>query len=162
MKPRRMKRRTMRYNAGVHPFNLINEFNGPNLINEFNGPNLINEFNGPAPNLINEFNGPNQIYLPRAPTHTPIHLPRAPTHTPVRSPAHTNPPISSIVRFDNITQSTTVNMRLYSITHRPNKKIYHGRIISNGAETQNINIDMTTDRTGTATINGRMVVLHRK
>jgi len=140
----------MRYNAGVHPFNLINEFNGPNLINEFNGQN--------------------QVYLPRAPNHTPIHLPRAPNHTPVRvptrapvrAPVHTDPPISSIVRFDNITQSTTLNMRLYSITHLPNKKIYHGRIISNGAETQNINIDMTTDLTGTATIHGRMVVLHRK
>jgi hypothetical protein len=159
------------------------------LINEFNGPS--NEFNGSFPNvpthkpLIHLPRAPtsrihlprdptSRIYLPRAPTHTPlIHLPRAPTHTPLihlpRAPTHTrvetsnltNPSISSILKFNNITDDTIVNMRLYNITHQSNRKIYHGRILSKGQERQNINIEMPTDLTGTATINGRMVVLHR-
>ena len=52
-------------------------------------------------------------------------------------------------------------MRLYNITHQSNRKIYRGRILSKGQERENINIEMPTDLTGTATINGRMVVLHR-
>ena len=115
---------------------------------------LINEFNGPS----NEFNGS----FPNVPTHKPlIHLPRAPTHTRVETSNLTNPSISSILKFNNITDDTIVNMRLYNITHQSNRKIYHGRILSKGQERQNINIEMPTDLTGTATINGRMVVLHR-
>ena len=113
---------------------------------------LINEFNGPS----NEFNGS----FPNVPTHKPlIHLPRAPTR--VETSNLTNPSISSILKFNNITDDTIVNMRLYNITHQSNRKIYRGRILSKGQERQNINIEMPTDLTGTATINGRMVVLHR-
>ena len=133
------------------------------LINEFNGPS--NEFNGSFPNVPKS-----RIHLPRPPTsriHLPrdptsrIHLPRAPTHTRVETSNLTNPSISSILKFNNITDDTIVNMRLYNITHQSNRKIYHGRILSKGQERQNINIEMPTDLTGTATINGRMVVLHR-
>jgi len=145
------------------------------LINEFNGPS--NEFNGSFPNvpthkpLIHLPRAPtSRIHLPRAPTsliHLPraptsrIHLHRAPTHTRVETSNLTNPSISSILKFNNITDDTIVNMRLYNITHQSNRKIYHGRILSKGQERQNINIEMPTDLTGTATINGRMVVLHR-
>ena len=131
------------------------------LINEFNGPS--NEFNGSFPNVPTS-----RIHLPRAPT-SRIHLPRAPTsriHLP-RAPTRaetsnlTNPSISSILKFNNITDDTIVNMRLYNITHQSNRKIYRGRILSKGQERENINIEMPTDLTGTATINGRMVVLHR-
>ena len=135
------------------------------LINEFNGPS--NEFNGSFPNvpthkpLIHLPRAPtSRIHLPRAPT-SRIHLPRAPTHTRVETSNLTNPSISSILKFNNITDDTIVNMRLYNITHQSNRKIYHGRILSKGQERQNINIEMPTDLTGTATINGRMVVLHR-
>ena len=135
------------------------------LINEFNGPS--NEFNGSFPNvpthkpLIHLPRAPtSRIHLPRAPTHTPlIHLPRAPTR--VETSNLTNPSISSILKFNNITDDTIVNMRLYNITHQSNRKIYRGRILSKGQERENINIEMPTDLTGTATINGRMVVLHR-
>ena len=127
------------------------------LINEFNGPS--NEFNGSFPNVPTH---KPLIHLPRAPT-SRIHLPRAPTHTRVETSNLTNPSISSILKFNNITDNTIVNMRLYNITPQPqsNRKIYHGRILSKGQERQNINIEMPTDLTGTATINGRMVVLHR-
>ena len=125
------------------------------LINEFNGPS--NEFNGSFPNVPTH---KPLIHLPRAPT-SRIHLPRAPTHTRVETSNLTNPSISSILKFNNITDDTIVNMRLYNITHQSNRKIYHGRILSKGQERQNINIEMPTDLTGTATINGRMVVLHR-
>jgi len=127
------------------------------LINEFNGPS--NEFNGSFPNVPTH---KPLIHLPRAPT-SRIHLPRAPTHTRVETSNLTNPSISSILKFNNITDNTIVNMRLYNITPQPqsNRKIYHGRILSKGQERQNINIEMPTDLTGTATINERMVVLHR-
>jgi len=161
-----------------------NEFNGPS--NEFNGsfPNVpksrihlprpptsrIHLPRAPTSRIHLPRDPTSRIHLPRAPTsriHLPrdptsrIHLPRAPTHTRVETSNLTNPSISSILKFNNITDDTIVNMRLYNITHQSNRKIYRGRILSKGQERENINIEMPTDLTGTATINGRMVVLHR-